>query len=103
MAGDVENSEASTFFREGLEVRLDENLDGLFARINLDTNGRVAKVDKVRIQMFDSVWEETAVHHSWFERAGSDRHSFSQAWKSPSLHGSESSRRCSFMQALNRP
>jgi len=30
-------------------------------------------------------------------------HCFSQAWKSPSLQGSESSWRCSFMQALIRP
>jgi hypothetical protein len=43
----VQKCEAPTLFRECLEVRLDENLDGLFARINLDTNGRVAKVDLV--------------------------------------------------------
>jgi hypothetical protein len=32
---------------ECLGIRLDENLDGLFARINLDTNGRVAEIDLV--------------------------------------------------------
>jgi hypothetical protein len=31
------------------------------------------------------------------------RHSRNQAWKSASLQGSESSRMCSFMQALTRP
>ena len=36
-------------------------------------------------------------------RRESAAHCRSQAWKSPSLQGSESSRRCSFMQALIRP
>jgi hypothetical protein len=47
MAGNVENREVPTFFRHRIEIRLDENLDGLFAGINLDTNRRVAKVDLV--------------------------------------------------------
>ena len=41
VAKDVEKSEAH------LEIRLDENLDGLFAGINRDTNGRVGKVHLV--------------------------------------------------------
>jgi hypothetical protein len=45
--GMVEKGEAPTFFRHRIEIRLDENLDGLFAGINLDTKGRVAKVDLV--------------------------------------------------------
>ena len=47
VAGNVDKGEAPTFLRERLEIRLDENLDGLFAGINLDTNRRVAKVDLV--------------------------------------------------------
>jgi hypothetical protein len=47
VAGNVEKGEAPTLLREYLKVRLDENLDSLFARKNLDTNGRVAKVDLV--------------------------------------------------------
>jgi hypothetical protein len=43
----VDKSKAPTFLRERLEIHLDENLDGLFAGINLDSNGRVAKVDLV--------------------------------------------------------
>jgi hypothetical protein len=39
--------EAPTFLRKRLEIRLDENLHGLFAGINLDTNGRVAEMDLV--------------------------------------------------------
>jgi hypothetical protein len=47
VAGNVDKSEAPTFLRERVEIRLDENLDGLFAGINLDTNGRVAEIDLV--------------------------------------------------------
>ena len=47
VAGKVEKREAPTFFRHRIEIRLDENLDGLFAGINLDTNRRVAVVDLV--------------------------------------------------------
>jgi hypothetical protein len=39
--------EASTLLRDRLEIRLDENLDVLFVRINLGTNRPVAKVDLV--------------------------------------------------------
>jgi len=44
VARNVDKSEAPTFLRERIEIRLYENLDGLFAGINLDTNGRIAKV-----------------------------------------------------------
>ena len=47
VARNVEKCEAPTFLRERLEIRLDENLDGLFAGINLDTNGRVVEIDLV--------------------------------------------------------
>ena len=47
VAGNVDKSEAPTFLRERIEIRLYENLDGLFAGINLDTNGRVAEIDLV--------------------------------------------------------
>jgi hypothetical protein len=47
VAGNVEKGEAPTLLRERLEIRLDENLDGLFAGINLHAYGRVAKVNLV--------------------------------------------------------
>ena len=47
MAGNVEKGEAPTFLREHLGIRLDENLDGLFAGVNLDTNRCVAEIDLV--------------------------------------------------------
>ena len=45
VAGKVEKGEAPTLLWECFEIRLDENLNGLFAGINLDTNRRVAEVD----------------------------------------------------------
>ena len=47
MARNVQKSEAFTLFWERFEVSLDENLDGLFAGVNLDPNGRIAKVNLV--------------------------------------------------------
>jgi len=47
VARDVEKGEAPTLLRMSLYVRLDENLDGLLAGINLHTNRRVAKIDLV--------------------------------------------------------
>jgi hypothetical protein len=47
VAGNVENGKAPTFLRERVEICLDENLDGLFAGINLDPNRRVAEIDLV--------------------------------------------------------
>jgi hypothetical protein len=47
VAGNVEKAEAPTLLRELFEIRLDENLDGLFAGINLDTNRRIAEIDLV--------------------------------------------------------
>jgi hypothetical protein len=47
VAGNVEKGETATLLGERLKIRLDENLDGLFAGINLDTNGRVAEIDLV--------------------------------------------------------
>src|ERR1700732_2321578 len=59
VAWKVEKREAPTFLRERLEIRLDENLDGLFAGINLDTNRLVTKVDLVAsagLLPNDGVW-----------------------------------------------
>jgi len=54
VAGNVDKGKAPPLLREHLEIRLDENLDGLFARINLDTNGRVAEIDLVASPVFSS-------------------------------------------------
>jgi len=54
MSGNVENGEASTLLREGFEVRLDENLDGLFAGVDLDTDSLVAEVDFVASSVLSS-------------------------------------------------
>ena len=43
----VEKCEAPTLLWERLKIRPDENLDGLFAGVNLDTNRRVAEIDLV--------------------------------------------------------
>jgi len=50
----VENSEASTALGERLEVRLDENFDGLFAGVDLDTDSLVAEVDLVASPVLSS-------------------------------------------------
>ena len=47
-------SKSPTLFREHLEIRLDENLDGLFAGMNLDTDGRVAEIDLMASPVFSS-------------------------------------------------
>ena len=47
VAGNVEKGETATLLRERLEIRLDENLDGLFAGVDLDTDGSVAEVNLV--------------------------------------------------------
>ena len=49
VAGNVEKGEAPTFVRHRIEIRLDENLDGLLAGIDLDTNGGVAEVNLVAL------------------------------------------------------
>jgi hypothetical protein len=54
VAGNIENGEAPTLLRERFEIRLHENLDGLFAGVNLDTNGRVAKFNLVSSPVFSS-------------------------------------------------
>jgi len=45
VARNVQKGEAPTLLRESVEIRLDKNLDGLFAGINLVMYGRVAEVD----------------------------------------------------------
>ena len=54
VAGNVEKGEAPTLLRERFEIRLDENLDGLFTGMNLDTNRRVAKFNLVASPVFSS-------------------------------------------------
>jgi hypothetical protein len=54
VAGNVEKCEAPTLLWQRLEIRLDENLDGLFAGINLDADGRVAKVNLVASSVLSS-------------------------------------------------
>jgi hypothetical protein len=44
VAGNVEKGETATLLRERLEIRLDENLHGLFAGIDLHPNRQVTKV-----------------------------------------------------------
>jgi hypothetical protein len=70
VAGNVEKRKAPTFLREHLEIRLDENLDGLFAGINLDTNGRVAKVDLVASTVLSS--NNGVGHYISLSRFGGD-------------------------------
>jgi hypothetical protein len=43
----VEKGETATLLRERLEIRLNENFDGLITGINLNSNGRIAKVNLV--------------------------------------------------------
>jgi hypothetical protein len=47
VVGNVENGETPTPLGERLEIRLDENLDGLFAGMDLDADGSVAEVNLV--------------------------------------------------------
>ena len=54
MAGNVEKREAPTFFRHRIQIRLDENLDGLLAGRNLDMNRRVAEIDLVASSVLSS-------------------------------------------------
>ena len=45
MAGNIQKGEAPTLSWDRLEIRLDKDLDGLVAVINLDTNRCVAEAD----------------------------------------------------------
>jgi len=54
LAGKVEKGKAPTLFRKRLEIGLDENLDGLFAEVDFDTNSLVAKVDLVASSVLSS-------------------------------------------------
>ena len=47
VAGNVEKGETATLLWKHVEIRLDENLDGLFAGVDLDTDGSVAEVNLV--------------------------------------------------------
>jgi hypothetical protein len=52
--GNVEKGETPTPLRAGLGIRLDENLNGLFAGVDLDTDWLVAEVDLVASSVFSS-------------------------------------------------
>ena len=54
MAGNIEKGEASTPLGERLKIRLDENLDVLFAGMDLDTDSLVAEVDVVASPVLSS-------------------------------------------------
>jgi hypothetical protein len=54
VAGNVDKGEAPSLFREGLEIRLDKNLDGLFAGVDLDPNRSIAKVNLVASSVLSS-------------------------------------------------
>ena len=54
VAGNADKGEAPTILRERLEIRFDQNLHGLLARIDLDTNGRVAEVNLVASPVLSS-------------------------------------------------
>src|SRR5208282_462279 len=54
VARNVEKGEASTPLRAGFGICLDENLDGLFAGVDLDTDGFVTKVDLVAASVLSS-------------------------------------------------
>jgi hypothetical protein len=54
VAGNVENGKAPTPLRKRLDIRLDKNLNRLLAGINLDTNGRIAKVHLVAAPVLSS-------------------------------------------------
>jgi hypothetical protein len=54
VAVNAANAEAPTLIRERVEIRLDENLYGLFAGMNLDTNRRAAKFNLVASPVLSS-------------------------------------------------
>jgi hypothetical protein len=54
VAGNVEKGETPTPLRAGFGIRLDENLNGLFAGVDLDTDWLVAEVDLVASSVFSS-------------------------------------------------
>jgi len=66
----VEKGETATLLRERLEIRLDENLDGFFAGINLDTNRRVAEIDLVSSSVRSS--NDGVGHYRLAFRVGGD-------------------------------
>jgi hypothetical protein len=68
VAGNIENGEAPTLLRERFEIRLHENLDGLFAGVNLDTNGRVAKINLVASSVRSS--NDGVGHWVWLSEIG---------------------------------
>jgi hypothetical protein len=71
VAGNVDKGEAPTLFRDRLEIRLDENFEGFLARINLDTNGRVAKVDFMASSVLSS---NNGVGHRLAQKGIRQRH-----------------------------
>src|SRR6266446_7023273 len=72
VARDVENGEAPTLLWERLKIRLDENLDRLFTGMNLDTNGRIAKVNFVASSVLSSN-DDVGHYRLALRTAGADR------------------------------
>jgi hypothetical protein len=54
VSGNVEQGKTPTFLRVGLRIRFDENLDSLFAGVDLDTNSLFAEVDFVASPVLSS-------------------------------------------------
>jgi len=60
VAGNIQKGEAPTLSWDRLEIRLDKDLDGLVAVINLDTNRCVAKANLMASSVCSSnygVWQ----------------------------------------------
>jgi hypothetical protein len=68
VAANVEKGETATLLGERLKIRLDENLDGLFAGINLDTNRRVAEIDLVSSPVLSA--NDGVGHWVWLSEIG---------------------------------
>ena len=49
------NRKASSLLRMRLEICLDQDLDGLFAGINFDTDRRIAEIDSCRRPFFPRI------------------------------------------------
>ena len=54
VAGNAEDGETPTLLWKRLEIRLDKNLDGLCAGVDLDADSLVAKVDLVASSVLSS-------------------------------------------------
>jgi hypothetical protein len=67
LARNVKTGKASTLLRQRRVVRLDENLDGLFAGADLDTDGLVAKRGDTRAKITPGAEQPTLPTDPQFE------------------------------------